>query len=996
VYRFRRFRRARLVAASLPVIVLATAAPTVPAAAAKPDRGPTGAWKDQVIMTVEVSKYASAGPDAGQTGDNSANSNDIQRFQYALDDPQNQPPVYQGSGMFGGDLVGFRNKVDHLKRLGVTTTLIYPVMETDRQEFFSFLPTGYNIRDFRRLDANFNAPGAPGDDLTAYRDLVADLRDPAVGGYKINVLQDMSLAITGREHPWFGPEGAAANIDRYRRWDPTNMANNSGAWDGSGAMSPQDSVFVDISDTFNTDAFSYVDGQTDGDMDTLGRTYPAERLGYSAYAGIGFDNNLGYRFGLKLNGRTNATAGHATQDRVFTLPADQRFKYATLSLAVAAVGGDKSATFRVRYADGTTQDTTVTVPDWAPAGTPANVLVRLPYRYTPFGTDTAQPTYIYHTELAIDPTKTVTDVRLAHGPDAPSVRVFALSGVPVVAPLRVDLTDYYNEDGIASAGAPGDGDLNGAGILFPVGGLFRRLTTSIVGVFPATTPATPTTARFAVGPMADGRDNMVRAVGQTVDVADQRYHRFRLAAFATGGTTRQVPFRVNYTDGSSTTTIAAVKPLTAASAAGDVLVHQSEFAWRNTGSGWLPDSSVQPKIWGYQLAADWQKTVASVTLPDDPHVHVVGLNPEILIDSGFALPILDHRSGMESGTGMYDEFVSIIRHWMDNGQLDGLRIDSVQKYYPEVFDKFIDGEWKHRYPGRWLFGEAAVSEPRQCADPPEPGCDPDQKPLPWQKRRWEYTNPSAGIGFTGVYDFETADAIRDTFGRKVSAVSDGGWSLMEQSLRWDNRYEQPWNQVAFFDVYENFPFLRHATGESYEEKLPKLRLAAAYLFAINRVPMLFSGNEYLLEYGGEAPNGSAARKPGYLFTPEVTGNATYQDNYAYMRQLIQTRKGSSALRSAEKMTSAKWFLKGDSLFGFVRQGASGEKVIAVFNNSPNPVSTFDARLPAGVTGHDAYNFILKNPDGTYGGHDQTVSWPSPRTVRISAMQPWEAKLIRIS
>jgi hypothetical protein len=36
------------------------------------------------------------------------------------------------------------------------------------------------------------------------------------------------------------------------------------------------------------------------------------------------------------------------------------------------------------------------------------------------------------------------------------------------------------------------------------------------------------------------------------------------------------------------------------------------------------------------------------------------------------------------------------------------------------------------------------------------------------------------------------------------------------------------------------------------------------------------------------------------------------------------------------------------------------------------------------------------PDGTYGGRDQTVSWPSPRTVRISAMQPWEAKLIRIS
>ncbi|MET7400123.1 hypothetical protein ABZS66_42225 [Dactylosporangium sp. NPDC005572] len=957
------------------------AVPPPPPAAALP----AVAWKDQVILTVELAKYAGDGADAGFTGDNSAGSNDIQRYQFALDTPAGQPPRYQGSGMFGGDLVGFRDHVGHIKELGATTTVIYPVMEADRQEFLGFLPTGYAVRDFRRLDANFRTGGQPATDFSAYTDLVDDLHDPAIGGYRVNVLQDLPMAGTGTEHAWFTPEAAAANVDRYRRWDPSVIANNNGA-DGSGATTFADSVVVDIAGTFDTDAFSFADGTGDGDLDGVGGSLPAEGVGAASYGVVGYDSYLGYRYGPKLNGRPNATAGSATTARSFGFPAALRHKYGTLGVAAAAVGGDQQVTFRVTYADATTTDTTLTVPRWDPAGAPATYLARFPARHTRSGPVQA-PVYLYSLLLDTDPTKEVVEVRLLPGAGAARTRVFGISGLPVTAPARADLSAYYNEDGIATEAAPGDGDLTGSTLLFPKEGLLRPLTPDVVGVYPATSPTTPTNARFVVGPAAPGRDNMVRAEGQAVDVVDQRYHYIRLAAFATGGSARPATFRVNYADGTTTDTVVTVKPMTAAADAGDVLVHQGDHALRRTAGGaWVRDTGVRPKVWGYQLAADWEKTVTSITLPDDADVHVVGVSTVVLLDSGYGMPLLDHADGRSTGTGTFGELVGTMRFWTGLG-VDGLRIDSAQTYRPAALAqacgtyRAVDGA------DRWLLGEAAVREPARS--------HPLQQPLPWQPRREAYTNPSGGVGFTGVYDFETADALRDTFGRQVSAVADPDWSLVRRSIEWDGRYEEPWNQVAFFDVYENQPFLAYADGATYAEKLPRIRMAAAYLFAINRIPMLFTGDEYLVNYGGTEPAGADSRRPGYLFSPAVAADPTYLDNFAYMKALVAMRKGQPALSSAERMTADSWFLQRDDLFGFVRRASTGEQVVAVFNNSPDPVAGFDAPLPAGVTGGGTFNYV-RRAGATYGADDPTVSFPRPGTLRISSMAPWEAKIVQIA
>jgi hypothetical protein len=451
---------------------------------------------------------------------------------------------------------------------------------------------------------------------------------------------------------------------------------------------------------------------------------------------------------------------------------------------------------------------------------------------------------------------------------------------------------------------------------------------------------------------------MVRAAGQQLAVPSQRYHAFRLAAFATG-TAAPAPaaFRVNYGDGTSTTTTLSVKMLTDTAATGDIVVHQADHAHRLVGGSWVDDSSVEPIVWGYELAADWQRTVTSITLPSNPDIHLVGVVPVILLDSSYGQPVLDHTN-----PAMYSYLTSVMTLWQNKVGFDGYRMDSVQNFQPAALRQLINSYWHSQYPNKWLLAEAAVAEPGL-------GHESDE-PLPWQLHREQYTNPADKVNFTSVYDFDMGEAIRNTFGLQDSAV-DGQFSLLQRSLSWDSRYDQPWNQITFFDFYENSTFLSIAAGSTYAEKLPRLRLAAAFLFAINRVPFLFSGDEYLLAYGQELPIGSTARRPGYLFSSEVQSNATYQDNYRYMQALIAMRKSTAALRSTEKLTGTQWILQGASLFGFVRRATGQGSVIALFNNS-----------------------LLASGSG-YGANDPSLTWADSRTLSVSGMRAWEGKLIRV-
>jgi glycosidase len=155
-------------------------------------------WEDEIVYVVIIAKFFNGDP-----------ANDFMRQRFFQERER-----YQG-GYWGGDLNGVIAKLDDLTDLGVTTLLLYPVMQNDESPVGKFLPTGYRPKDYEHVDRNF------GDNATL-RALV-----DAAHARKLRVILDMPLAMPGFEHPflvdpakrdWF----AAPTEYGARRWKVEN------------------------------------------------------------------------------------------------------------------------------------------------------------------------------------------------------------------------------------------------------------------------------------------------------------------------------------------------------------------------------------------------------------------------------------------------------------------------------------------------------------------------------------------------------------------------------------------------------------------------------------------------------------------------------------------------------------------------------------------------------------------------------------------------------
>ena len=130
-------------------------------------------WEDEIVYVVIIEKFFNGDP-----------ANDIMRGRFSQERAR-----YEG-GFWGGDLEGVIAKLDDLRDLGVTTLLLYPVMQNDEGPVGKFLPTGYRPKDYERVDQNF------GDNATL-RALV-----DAAHARHLHVILDMPLAMPGFEHPF--------------------------------------------------------------------------------------------------------------------------------------------------------------------------------------------------------------------------------------------------------------------------------------------------------------------------------------------------------------------------------------------------------------------------------------------------------------------------------------------------------------------------------------------------------------------------------------------------------------------------------------------------------------------------------------------------------------------------------------------------------------------------------------------------------------------------
>jgi cyclomaltodextrinase / maltogenic alpha-amylase / neopullulanase len=155
-------------------------------------------WDDEIVYVVIIEKFFNGDP-----------TNDFMRGRFLQDRER-----YEG-GFWGGDLKGVISKLDDLYDLGVTTLLLYPVMQNDERPVGKFLPTGYRPKDYEHVDKNF------GDNAT----LSALVEAAHVR--QMQVILDMPLAMPGFEHPylvdpakrdWF----AAPTEYGARRWKVEN------------------------------------------------------------------------------------------------------------------------------------------------------------------------------------------------------------------------------------------------------------------------------------------------------------------------------------------------------------------------------------------------------------------------------------------------------------------------------------------------------------------------------------------------------------------------------------------------------------------------------------------------------------------------------------------------------------------------------------------------------------------------------------------------------
>lgn len=142
-------------------------------------------WEDEIVYGIIIEKFSDGDP-----------TNNFMKNRFLKDKSK-----YEG-GFWGGDLKGILEKLDAIVELGVTTILIYPVMQNDENAAKTFLPTGYRPKDYEQVDRNFG-------DITTLKSVV-----DAAHQRGLRVILDMPLTLPGFEHPylsdpskkgWFGP-----------------------------------------------------------------------------------------------------------------------------------------------------------------------------------------------------------------------------------------------------------------------------------------------------------------------------------------------------------------------------------------------------------------------------------------------------------------------------------------------------------------------------------------------------------------------------------------------------------------------------------------------------------------------------------------------------------------------------------------------------------------------------------------------------------------------
>lgn len=238
-----------------------------------------------------------------------------------------------------------------------------------------------------------------------------------------------------------------------------------------------------------------------------------------------------------------------------------------------------------------------------------------------------------------------------------------------------------------------------------------------------------------------------------------------------------------------------------------------------------------------------------------------------------------------------DYLIKVCKFWQEQSGCDGFRMDSAH-LHPAAFWKRCAEELRARNKSFILWAEMPV-------------------------RPEEIQSFLTASTFDTAYDF-SAGIAHDVFAKgesvgKLSFVLGAGKKV----------YAGGQSLCVQIDNYEDPPFITAAK----EPKLERMKLVMTYLLTIDRVPLIYPGDEAALAF----------RWPGELFDKNVQARPIVQ----YVRKLAALRRSEPALQDGD-FTELK---AKDPIYAFARS-AGDSRVVVVLNNSDQPQ---DVRFPAAGT-----------------------------------------------
>jgi beta-glucosidase len=287
-------------------------------------------------------------------------------------------------------------------------------------------------------------------------------------------------------------------------------------------------------------------------------------------------------------------------------------KGSQLAFLGAGTFGTQGGPVTITYTDGSTQTNTLNLADWY-ADSPATgtfIAASSPWNVPPqdtqfFGLHTVA---VYYAQIPVDASKTIASVTI---PDNPLLHLFDI-GVPSAA-TYASVTSAYDDEGLAPAATPLDGNYDGGGYSFnsdalPAAGLAAGAKVTAQGV------------SFTWPAYAPGKADNIRAEGQTVAMQGTGTV---LGFLGSGGFgTQSGTVTITYTDGSTQTATLSFADWYADSAvSGGTVV--ATVPWNDAPGSTL--GAHQVSVYSATVPLQSGKTVASVTLPANFNMHIFAM-----------------------------------------------------------------------------------------------------------------------------------------------------------------------------------------------------------------------------------------------------------------------------------------------------------------------------------------------------------------------------------